>query len=187
VHFIYLTKSKKRYPHTSLEIRQSFLDIDLAHLISMTVIRQGVPMGGDKSASQKQQNNTTTNQNDDVSRERNGAPWGQRICRLHPLSLPRHLLMFHPRCLFVRSLVCSFGWLLCCLSAPCCRASHSPCIAMPPRCSVSSLVLVSSLSSRCIAASCLASSHPSLCMMSTSRPSLAHLPWLDGTAWLDVC
>jgi hypothetical protein len=49
VHFIYLTKSKKRYSHTSLEIRQSLLDINLAHLVSMTVIRQGVPMGGDKS------------------------------------------------------------------------------------------------------------------------------------------
>jgi hypothetical protein len=29
----------------------------LAHLISITVIRLGVPMGGDKSLSQKQHNN----------------------------------------------------------------------------------------------------------------------------------
>jgi hypothetical protein len=41
VHFIYLTKSKYRYPYTSLEIRPSLLDIDLAHLISMTII--GLP------------------------------------------------------------------------------------------------------------------------------------------------
>ena len=46
------------------------------------------------------------------------------IRRLHPLArvhLPRRLLTSHPLCLFGRPFVCSFGWLLRRLSAPCRR------------------------------------------------------------------
>jgi hypothetical protein len=48
------------------------------------------------------------------------------IRRLHPLTsrlhlLPRRRLTSHPLCLFVRPFVCSFGWLLRRLSAPCRR------------------------------------------------------------------
>ena len=88
-----------------------------------------------------------------------GMAW-QRICRLHPLAshlhlLPRRRLTFRPLCLFVRPFVCLFGWLLHCLSAPCCR--HPIPIASPHHvvalhlvsCRPSHLVVIES-SCRCI-------------------------------------
>ena len=74
------------------------------------------------------------------------------IRRLHPLAscllclLPHCCLTLHPLCLFVRPFVCSFGWLLFCLSAPChCFPSRH--VATPRRCTA--LRLSSSLSSCC--------------------------------------
>jgi hypothetical protein len=65
----------------------------------------------------------------------NGSPQQQTAQKNHPPPpsprlrlhlLPRCRLMSHPLCLFVRPFVGSFGWLLRCLSAPCCRVpSHS--------------------------------------------------------------
>ena len=73
------------------------------------------------------------------------------ILRLHPLTslllhlLPCRCLTSHPLCLFVCPFVCSFGWLLHPLSAPC-RRFPSRHVAMPRRCAA--LHLSSSLSSR---------------------------------------
>ena len=78
------------------------------------------------------------------------------IRRLHPLArvhLPRRLLTSHPLCLFGRPFVCSFGWLLRRLSAPCCRVPSRH-VAVP-HCSATSCLLssVSSSSSRRVVAS----------------------------------
>jgi hypothetical protein len=72
------------------------------------------------------------------------------IRRLHPLTsrlhlLPRHCLTSHPLCLFVRPFVCSFGWLLRRLSAPCCRVPSR--LDAVPRRSATSCLLSSVLSS----------------------------------------
>ena len=112
---------------------------------------------------------------------------GQRIPCLHPLAshlhlLPHRRLTFRPLCLFVRPFVCLFGWLLHCLSAPCCR--HPIPIASPHHVVALHLVVVplisSSLSLR-VVASCLASSLPSRHRTSTLMPSsLIFLSWLDA-------
>jgi hypothetical protein len=81
----------------------------------------------------------------------------QKIIRhLHPLAsrlhlLPRRRLTLHPLCLFVRPFVCSFGWLLHRLSAPCCRVL-SRLVAAPRRSAIVSH-RPSSSSSRCVIAS----------------------------------
>jgi hypothetical protein len=68
------------------------------------------------------------------------------IRRLHPLaSCLLHLLLrcrltSHPLCLFVCPFVCSFDWLLCCLSAPC-RHFPSRHVATPCQCAASRLSL----------------------------------------------
>ena len=63
---------------------------------------------------------------------------GQRIPCLHPLALHLHLLprRRRPLCLFIRPFVCLFGWLLHCLSAPCCR-HPIPIVSTPCRCAAS--------------------------------------------------
>ena len=78
------------------------------------------------------------------------------ICRLHPLAsrlhlLPHRRLTLHPLCLFVRPFVCSFGWLLHCLSAPCCLVP-SRLVAAPRRSAIVSR-RPSSSSSCCLVAS----------------------------------
>jgi hypothetical protein len=70
------------------------------------------------------------------------------MCHLHPLAsclfhlLPRRRLTLHPLCLFVCLFVCPFvclfGWLLRCLSIPCC-CFPSCCVATPRRCAASRL------------------------------------------------
>jgi hypothetical protein len=71
---------------------------------------------------------------------------------------------------------------------PLLSSAQSSCVATQPCCCISSLVLVSLLSIHCDVASCLASSLvPSHCMMSTSTPSLAHLPRLDGIDCMARC
>jgi hypothetical protein len=51
--------------------------------------------------------------------QKNHPPPPSPCLRLH--LLPRRRLTLHPLCLFVRPFVGSFGWLLRCLSAPCCH------------------------------------------------------------------
>jgi hypothetical protein len=80
------------------------------------------------------------------------------IRRLHPLALrlhllPRRCITLHPICLFVRPFVCSFGWLLRRLSAPCCCVP-SRLVATPRHCATSHLSSSVSLS-RCHVLSCL--------------------------------
>jgi hypothetical protein len=161
----------------------------LAHLISMTVIRQGVPMEGDIC---RVKNYTTNNHNDDVSRERNGLaenpppPYPTLASHLH--LLPRRRLTFRPLCLFVRPFICFFGWLLRCLSAPCCRASHP--IASPHHvvalhlvsCRPSHLVVIES-SCRCISSRLV----PPLSSQDVDIDALvAHLPLMARCLLGDV-
>ena len=89
------------------------------------------------------------------------------ICRLHPLASRLHLLP-HPLCLFVCPFICSFGWLLHRLSAPC-HCVPSRLVAAPRRCaasrlllSVSSLLSCQSLSRRVVASRLVSSLYRAL-------------------------
>ena len=89
--------------------------------------------------------------------QKNHPPPPSPRSRLH--LLPRRRLTSHPLCLFVRPFVCSFGWLLRHLSAPCCHIP-SRLITVPRRSATSRLSssISSSSSSRRVIASRLASS-----------------------------
>jgi hypothetical protein len=92
----------------------------------MTVIRRGMPMGGDKSSKKTTQQPTTTT----MFQGRGMGCFGGRESAA---SIPLPCRVITSRCtrfvcLFVRLsvclFVCLFGWFLCCLSAPCCRAPN---------------------------------------------------------------
>jgi hypothetical protein len=81
----------------------------------------------------------------------------KNIRRLHPLAsrlhlLPRRRLTSHPLCLFVRPFFCSFGWLLHCLSAPCCHVP-SRLVTVPRRSAIVSRRPLSSSSHHIVTSS----------------------------------